>query len=80
MTMQSEALAVLLTRQSVGARHLVEPGPDDAALRLMCEAALRAPDHGALVPFRFVVVRGAARAQRAMPMRASTPSAPSAHR
>ncbi len=63
--MQSEALAVLLTRQSVGARHLVEPGPDDAALRLMCEAALRAPDHGALVPFRFVVVRGAARAQLA---------------
>jgi len=63
--MQSEALAVLLTRQSVGARHLVEPGPDDAALRLMCEAALRAPDHGALVPFRFAVVRGAARAQLA---------------
>ncbi len=63
--MQSEALPVLLTRQSVGARHLVEPGPDDAALRLMCEAALRAPDHGALVPFRFAVVRGAARAQLA---------------
>lgn len=63
--MQSDALPVLLTRQSVGARHLVEPGPDDAALRLMCEAALRAPDHGALVPFRFVVVRGAARAQLA---------------
>ncbi|MFO1224104.1 MAG: nitroreductase [Burkholderiaceae bacterium] len=65
MTMQSDALPVLLTRQSVGARHLVEPGPDDAALRLMCEAALRAPDHGALVPFRFAVVRGAARAQLA---------------
>ncbi|KAB2868124.1 MAG: nitroreductase [Burkholderiaceae bacterium] len=63
--MQSDALPVLLTRQSVGARHLVEPGPDDAALRLMCEAALRAPDHGALVPFRFAVVRGAARAQLA---------------
>jgi nitroreductase len=31
----------------------------------MCEAALRAPDHGALVPFRFAAVRGAAREQLA---------------
>ncbi|HTP72152.1 MAG TPA: nitroreductase [Burkholderiaceae bacterium] len=57
----ADALHVLLTRQSVGAKHLVEPGPDDAALRTMCEAALHAPDHGALVPFRFAVVRGKAR-------------------
>jgi len=55
------ALQMLLSRQSVGAKHLVEPGPDDEALRTMCDAALRAPDHGALVPFRFAVVRGAAR-------------------
>jgi nitroreductase len=31
----------------------------------MCDTALRAPDHGALVPFRFAVVRGAAREQLA---------------
>jgi nitroreductase len=31
----------------------------------MCQAALRAPDHGALVPFRIAVVRGAAREQLA---------------
>ena len=60
------ALQTLLSRQSVGAKHLVEPGPDDDALRTMCEAALRAPDHAALVPFRFAVVRGAARQQLAM--------------
>ena len=58
-------LQLLLSRQSVGIKHLVEPGPDDAALSTMCQAALRAPDHGALVPFRIAVVRGAARAQLA---------------
>jgi nitroreductase len=51
----------LLQRQSVGIKHLVEPGPDDAALRTMAEAALRAPDHAGLVPFRLALVRGAAR-------------------
>jgi len=39
----------------------VEPGPSDADLQTMCLAALRGPDHGALAPFRFAVVRGAAR-------------------
>lgn len=56
-----EALALLRSRYSLGARHLAEPGPDAAALECMTEAALRAPDHGGLVPYRFVVVRGAAR-------------------
>jgi nitroreductase len=63
--MNSEALALLLSRQSVGAKHLAEPGPDDAALHRMAEAALHAPDHAGLVPFRFAVVRGAARQQLA---------------
>ena len=60
-----EALEALLTRYSVGPKHLAEPGPDDAQLRLMAESALRAPDHGELLPFRFKVVRGAARARMA---------------
>lgn len=55
------SLQLLLGRHSLGAKHLVEPGPDDAALDQMAEAALHAPDHGELVPYRFVVVRGAAR-------------------
>ncbi|HSW07209.1 nitroreductase family protein [Aquabacterium sp.] len=54
-------LALLLSRQSVGIKHLAEPGPDAAQLRLMADAALRAPDHAGLVPFRFAVVQGAAR-------------------
>jgi nitroreductase len=49
----------LLNRQSHWP--LVEPAPDDDELALIVDAALRAPDHGRLRPWRFVVVRGAAR-------------------
>lgn len=56
-----DLLALLLARQSVGIKHLAEPGPDAAQLRRMADAALRAPDHAGLVPFRFAVVQGAAR-------------------
>ncbi|HET7864466.1 MAG TPA: nitroreductase [Burkholderiaceae bacterium] len=59
------ALDVLLSRQSVGIKHLAEPGPDEAQLRQLADAALRAPDHAGLVPFRFAVIRGAARGQLA---------------
>lgn len=51
----------MLSRQSVGIKHLQEPGPSDEQLQCMVEAALRAPDHAGLVPFRFAVVRGTAR-------------------
>lgn len=51
----------LLGRYSLGIKYLAEPGPGDAELRLMAQAALHAPDHAGLVPFRFKVVRGAAR-------------------
>jgi len=62
---QDLALQALLGRYSVGPKHLVEPGPSDAELRLMVQAALRAPDHGELLPFRFKLVRGAARQRMA---------------
>ena len=61
----NQILATLLSRHSLGGKHLVEPGPDDAALRLMAEAALHAPDHLGLTPFRFKLVRGEARARLA---------------
>jgi nitroreductase len=51
----------LLGRHSQGIKHLAEPGPDEAQLLTMTQAALRAPDHAGLVPFRFKVVRGAQR-------------------
>lgn len=59
--MNEEGLMLLLERASVGPKYLVEPAPDDAQLRLMVDAALHAPDHAALVPFRFKVVRGETR-------------------
>jgi nitroreductase len=59
--MNDTTLAALLSRHSLGGKHLVDPGPDDAQLALMAQAALRAPDHASLVPFRFTLVRGDAR-------------------
>ena len=64
--MHEAALAALLSRHSLGIKNLVEPGPDDAQLATMVDAALRAPDHASLVPFRFKVVRGAARERLAI--------------
>ncbi len=51
-----DALAALLNRCSVGARHLREPAPSNDALLHMAAAALRAPDHAGLTPYRFAVV------------------------
>lgn len=47
----------LLDRYSVGPKHLRSPAPDEKALEMMVSAALRAPDHGGLTPFRFAVIR-----------------------
>ena len=54
-----QAIDALLTRRS--ARALTEPAPDAGALELMFASAVRAPDHGRLRPWRFVIMRGAAR-------------------
>lgn len=53
---------MLLSRASVVPAQLAEPGPSDEDLAVILDAGLRAPDHGRLRPWRFVVVRGAARA------------------
>lgn len=57
----TETLQQLLLRNS--APRLAEPGPDEEACRNMFRAALRAPDHAWLKPWRFQLVRGEARAQ-----------------
>ncbi|QHE87016.1 nitroreductase family protein [Hydrogenophaga sp. BPS33] len=61
----TDPLAGLLTRFSVGPKHLARPAPSLEALRRMAEAALRAPDHAGLVPFRFAAIRGDARSRLA---------------
>lgn len=54
-----DALDALLNRRSAGA--LVDPAPDDETLATMLRAGMRAADHGRLQPWRFIVLRGAAR-------------------
>jgi nitroreductase len=57
----NKALAdYLRTRQSIPLSMIQEPGPDQAALRSLLEIASRSPDHGRLVPWRFVIFRGEA--------------------
>lgn len=56
-----DPLAPLLSRVSVGTRYLREPAPSHDELLRMAAAALRAPDHAGLVPYRFAVVRGSAK-------------------
>ncbi|KPM52817.1 nitroreductase [Frankia sp. R43] len=55
-----DALTCLMTRRT--ATRLVEPGPTTDQLAVMLAAATTAPDHKTLRPWRFVVVRGEARA------------------
>ena len=50
------AIDTLLNRNSHA--RLVDPGPDADELNTILQAALRAPDHGRLRPWRFVVVTG----------------------
>ena len=51
-----DALDLLLTRES--ALKLDTPAPTEAELDTMFQSAVRAPDHGRLRPWRFVVIEG----------------------
>jgi nitroreductase len=55
------SLDVLNQRRSVPSRQLTEPGPDSAQLQQLLTAAIRVPDHGKLVPWRVLLIRGDAR-------------------
>ena len=57
----SDALKQLLTRHSVGPKHLVPPAPTEEQVWLAVGSALRAPDHQKLLPFRFVLIPDNAR-------------------
>lgn len=54
-----DAMELLSTRASHA--KLGEPAPDEATLTRIFNAALRAPDHALLRPWRILVIRGAAR-------------------
>ena len=60
--MTNPTLDHLLTRRSVSANSLGEPGPNAAELEQILSAAARVPDHKKLVPWRFILFQGEARA------------------
>ena len=53
-----DELAFLRRRRSVPSRLLAPPGPDDGQLLAMLAEAVRVPDHGKLVPWRFLRIAG----------------------
>ena len=63
MTGPAIDLETLLSRTSVSA--LVDPAPSGDALDRILRTGLCAPDHGRLAPWRYVLIRGAARARLA---------------
>ena len=61
----SDVLTFLRTRRSSLAADITAPGPDEAQLDLIMEAATRVPDHGKLTPWRFIVFQGKGREELA---------------
>jgi nitroreductase len=57
----NETLELLRTRRSVAPVLLGEPGPTATELDTLLTIAARVPDHGRLVPWRFIVLEGEAR-------------------
>ncbi len=56
-----DALKLLTTRRSFKAAELASPGPSAAEIETLLTVASRVPDHGKLVPWRFIVFEGEAR-------------------
>lgn len=56
-------LDLLRRRRSVPPQFLAEPGPTPAELDALLAAAARVPDHGKIVPWRFIVFEGEGRAR-----------------
>eukprot|EP01035_Chromulina_nebulosa_P010631 gene10631-14270_t len=55
------AAALIQSRQTILPKRLGAPGPNAAELAQILQAAAHAPDHGQLVPWRFVLVPDASR-------------------
>jgi nitroreductase len=50
-----------MQRRSVPPRWLGEPGPSDQEVENLLKIASRVPDHGKLVPWRFILIQGEGR-------------------
>lgn len=58
-----EALDLLKTRRSLKPFDMTGPGPSPAELETILTIGARVPDHGKIVPWRFIVFEGDARAR-----------------
>jgi nitroreductase len=56
-----DALDLLLSRRSGSAKAMTGPGPTPEQIQTLLTAAARAPDHGKLFPWRFILFEGEAR-------------------
>ena len=56
-----QALDLLQSRRSGSAKAMIGPGPSDDQIRTLLSCAARVPDHGKLVPWRFILFAGQAR-------------------
>ncbi len=59
----AEARRLLALRRSLSPDLMQAPGPDAATIAAMLEIAARVPDHRKIVPFRFLIIEGDARAR-----------------
>ncbi|MCC0043191.1 MAG: nitroreductase [Brucellaceae bacterium] len=59
--MTATVIDFLLSRKSAPIAELREPAPGDDEIATLIRVASRVPDHGRLIPWRFIVYRGAAR-------------------
>ena len=55
------AIDLLLSRRSGSAKAMKEPGPSKKQLAQILQAGARAPDHGKLFPWRFILFEGKGR-------------------
>ena len=69
MTQLTDAI---VARRSASAKHLMAPGPDATTLDRILHVATRAPDHGRLVPYRFIQILDGSRERFADVLAASS--------
>jgi nitroreductase len=60
-----QTLALLAQRRSSAPQTLAAPAPEGQELKDLLRLAARVPDHGKLFPWRFILLRGAAKAELA---------------
>lgn len=64
-------ISLLQARRSVPPQDLQGPGPSPSEVETLLAVAARVPDHGKLVPWRFLVIEGDARQRAGEPIAAA---------